>query len=43
MQTRLEAYAPGFGSRVRARRVLTPTDFEARNANLVGGSINAAP
>ena len=40
VQTRLEAYAPGFGSRVRARRVLTPTDFEARNANLVGGSIN---
>ena len=40
MQARLETYAPGFGSRVRARRVLGPADFERRNANLVGGSIN---
>lgn len=46
VQARIEAYAPGFGDRVLARRILTPADLEARNANLVGGSINggtAAP
>lgn len=40
MQDRLERLAPGFASRVRARRVLGPRELEARNANLVGGSIN---
>ena len=40
MQARLERYAPGFGSRVRSRRILTPADLEHRNANLVGGSLN---
>ncbi|WP_372728424.1 phytoene desaturase family protein [Nocardioides sp.] len=40
MQARLERLAPGFGSRVLARRVLGPHEMEARNANLVGGSIN---
>ncbi|MBB6629369.1 NAD(P)/FAD-dependent oxidoreductase [Nocardioides sp. KIGAM211] len=39
MQARLERLAPGFGSRVRTRRVLGPRELEARNANLVGGSI----
>ncbi|HEX6150597.1 NAD(P)/FAD-dependent oxidoreductase [Nocardioides sp.] len=40
MQARLERYAPGFGSRVIARRVLSPPELERRNANLVGGAIN---
>ena len=40
VQARMEALAPGFGSRVLARRVLGPREFEARNASLVGGAIN---
>ena len=39
MQAQLERVAPGFGSRVLARRVLGPRELEARNANLVGGSL----
>jgi phytoene dehydrogenase-like protein len=40
MQQRIEQLAPGFGSRVLARRVLGPRELEARNANLVGGGVN---
>ena len=40
MQARLERLAPGFGSRVIARRVLGPHELEQRNENLVGGAIN---
>ena len=40
MQARIEELAPGFGSRVLARRILGPHELEARNANLVGGAIN---
>jgi len=40
MQARIERLAPGFGARVRARRVLGPRELEARDANLVGGAIN---
>ncbi len=40
IQAGIERYAPGFGARVRARRILTPGDLERRNANLVGGSLN---
>ncbi|MFN8193806.1 MAG: NAD(P)/FAD-dependent oxidoreductase [Nocardioidaceae bacterium] len=40
MQARFERLAPGFGSRILARRVLGPHELEARNANLVGGAIN---
>jgi phytoene dehydrogenase-like protein len=40
MQARLERLAPGFGSLVRARRVLGPRELEARNANLIGGAVN---
>ena len=40
MQDRLEARAPGFGDLILARRVLSPHDLEARDANLVGGSVN---
>lgn len=39
MQARLERLAPGFGERVQARRILGPRELEARNANLVGGSL----
>jgi len=39
MQVRIEAYAPGFGSRVLARRVLSPPELERRDANLVGGAV----
>lgn len=40
MQARLEKLAPGFTSRVLARRVLGPQEMEAMDANLVGGAIN---
>lgn len=40
MQDRIEHYAPGFGSRVLARRVLGPHEIESRDANLVGGALN---
>ena len=41
MQARIERYAPGFGDRVIARRVLSPSALERRDANLVGGAVNA--
>ncbi len=40
MQARLERYAPGFGSRVRARRVLGPRQLQERNENLINGALN---
>lgn len=40
LQQRIEKYAPGFGSRVLARRILGPRDLEARNANLVQGALS---
>lgn len=40
MQARLERLAPGFGSRVLARRVLGPHELERRDANLVRGALN---
>ncbi len=40
MQRRIESLAPGFGSRILARRVLGPHELEARDENLVGGAIN---
>ena len=39
IQARIERVAPGFGSRILARRVLTPPDLERRDGNLVGGAI----
>jgi phytoene dehydrogenase-like protein len=36
----VEALAPGFGGRVLARHITTPQDFQAANANLVGGELN---
>ncbi len=40
VQARLERLAPGFGSRVRARRVLGPHELQARNPSLIGGAVN---
>ncbi len=40
MQARIERLAPGFGSRILARRILGPRELEERNANLIGGAIN---
>ena len=40
MQARIVKLAPGFESRIVARRVLGPREMEARNANLIGGAIN---
>jgi phytoene dehydrogenase-like protein len=40
MQRRIEHYAPGFGDRVVARRVLGPHELQAHNEHLVGGAIN---
>ena len=40
MQARIVKLAPGFESRIVARRVLGPREMESRNANLIGGAIN---
>lgn len=40
MQQRIERYAPGFGDRILARRVLGPRELEARDENLVNGALN---
>jgi phytoene dehydrogenase-like protein len=40
MQARIEQLAPGFGSTIRGRYVLTPHDLQARDGNLVGGAVN---
>lgn len=40
IQAQMERHAPGFSSRVVARRVLGPRELEQRDANLVGGAIN---
>jgi phytoene dehydrogenase-like protein len=40
IQSRIEERAPGFSSRIRARRVLGPRELEAANPNLVGGAVN---
>jgi phytoene dehydrogenase-like protein len=34
---KIEKYAPGFQSTIRSRAVLTPTDLERHNSNLIGG------
>jgi phytoene dehydrogenase-like protein len=40
MEDEIERLAPGFRRLVRARHVLAPGDFQAADANLVGGAIN---
>jgi phytoene dehydrogenase-like protein len=39
LEAQLERFAPGFGDRVVARAVMTPSDLEAYNDNYVGGDI----
>ncbi|SCF92840.1 NAD(P)/FAD-dependent oxidoreductase [Streptomyces sp. Cmuel-A718b] len=40
MEARVERYAPGFRSRIRARRILAPPTLQAADANLQNGAIN---
>ncbi|HUR94209.1 MAG TPA: NAD(P)/FAD-dependent oxidoreductase [Gemmatimonadales bacterium] len=40
IERQVERFAPGFRERILARSVLTPAEFERRNANLIGGDIN---
>ena len=40
MQARIERLAPDLASRIIARRVLGPREMEARDSNLIGGSLN---
>lgn len=39
IQTQIERYAPGFGSKIRAKKVWDPAALEEWNPNLVGGDI----
>jgi phytoene dehydrogenase-like protein len=39
IERQIERFAPGFRDRVLARHVMTPSDLERRNPNLVGGDI----
>ncbi len=39
IERQVERFAPGFRERILARRVWTPAELEAGNANLVGGDI----
>jgi phytoene dehydrogenase-like protein len=40
IERQVERFAPGFRERILARSAITPTQFEQRNANLIGGDIN---
>lgn len=40
IENQVERFAPGFRSRILARTVTSPAQFEGNNANLVGGDIN---
>jgi phytoene dehydrogenase-like protein len=40
IEAQIERFAPGFRDRIVARRVTTPAELEAYNANYVGGDIN---
>ncbi|WP_346017041.1 NAD(P)/FAD-dependent oxidoreductase [Pseudenhygromyxa sp. WMMC2535] len=39
IDARIEGLAPGFRERISARRVVSPADLEAMDANLVGGDL----
>lgn len=41
IELQVERFAPGFRARILARHVMSPTDLEARNPNLVGGDVGA--
>jgi phytoene dehydrogenase-like protein len=40
MEDQVERFAPGFRDLVVGRHVMTPSDLESRNRNLVGGDVN---
>jgi phytoene dehydrogenase-like protein len=40
MQRRVERFAPGFTSRITARRILGPMDLQSHDANLHRGAVN---
>jgi len=40
IENQIERFAPGFRDCILARSVMTPTDYETYNPNLVGGDIN---
>lgn len=40
IDAQIERFAPGFGDRILARHTENCADFEKKNANLIGGSIN---
>ena len=39
MEARIESLAPGFRDTILARRIVSPKDLQAMNANLVGGDL----
>jgi phytoene dehydrogenase-like protein len=39
VEERIEGLAPGFRSTIRGRAIVTPTDLESMDANLVGGDL----
>jgi phytoene dehydrogenase-like protein len=41
IEAQIERFAPGFRDRILARHTMTTHDVEGRNANFVGGDINA--
>jgi len=41
VEAQVERFAPGFRDRILARHVMNTRDVEARNANFIGGDINA--
>jgi phytoene dehydrogenase-like protein len=41
IEAQIERFAPGFKDTILARSTMSPADFEAYNANYVGGDINA--
>ena len=40
VERQIERFAPGFEQHILARHVMTCSDLESRNANLIGGDIN---
>ena len=39
IEAQIERFAPGFRDLILARHVLSPADFQRRNANLIGGDV----
>jgi phytoene dehydrogenase-like protein len=39
IERRIEGLAPGFRATILGRRIVSPTDLEAENENLVGGDL----